>query len=455
MAFLYSKTIGFFIILFVLISVVKVRSQDFRKEYPKVGDTLPFFMLNVMHYYSKKQSSSLDFKGQPLILDFFSAGCKACFLSFPHLDSLKKEFEGRVQFILIGKKSPGLETQYESYMKHYNLNLPVDYDDSALWNQFGVLLVPYTVWVDSNGIIRQITSPYALTTEHINQFLQGKPQSLVTMENKQDQENEDHGNMFYDFRKPFLIGGNGGADSSYLYRSILCKWDYRTVSHGDIYISSKNKNCLEEIGVTINDLFILAYGDTMPFIMPYVQRDIDKLPNHFGQWATRPINESSRSDIFKYDVNTGTNLYSYSLTLPESENSGLHLQRMMRRDLKNYFSLEAKVEMRKLPCWKIVALKNAEKILRTKGDTPEWKSTFNGVTFQNQPVNSLLVEIWSYFQHEPVFIDETGIDYNIDLKINAVMADMNDIRKELRKNGLDLEKGEKQMKVIVISDALD
>ena len=256
------------IILFLVILLgTKVKSQT--KDYPKIGDTIPNFILKDLHYSKYKHLNSAVFKGKPLIIDFFSIGCKACFESFPEVNSLKKEFEGRVEFILIAKQSPGLQKQYEKYMNHYQLSLPVDYDDSTIWNQFGVLLVPYTVWVDQNGIIKQITTSFALTKDRINNFIQGKSQSFAISVNKKDDENKKKGiwiyNNFYDNQKPLLINGNGGPDSSFLFRSLLCKWDYKTYFYRDLFIGSRNKNRIQEIGVSLNILFNLAYGDTVPF----------------------------------------------------------------------------------------------------------------------------------------------------------------------------------------------
>ncbi len=446
-------------IVFVLVSTIASlnnNAQSTAKTFPKIGDHFPYFLLNDLHYYSKTKASSADFKGRPIILDFFSAGCEACFLSFPHVDSLKKEFEGRVQFILVGKKSPGLSKQFDNYKKHYSLNMPVDYDDSTIWNQFGVMLVPYTVWIDSAGIIRQITTSYALSKDRINNLLEGKSQPLGVSVNQNDGENGESGfyGGFFDRNKPLLIGGNGGSDTSFLYRSILCDWDYRTYFSRDLYISSKNKNRVQEIGVPLTTFFNLAYGDTVRFQEPTYRYDND-LPNHYGQWARYPLIESSRQFLFVSDQDSSKNMFSYSLIIPDSNSSAREMQHIMQNDLKNYFHLEATVETRKMPCWKIVALNNAEQLIKTKGGKPQWTGSFSGFSFQNQPVESLLLEIWGFHQKEFTIIDETDISYNIDLRIDAVMSDMHDIQKALQKNGLDIVMGEKEMKVIVVRDSKD
>lgn len=49
-------------------------------------------------------------------------------------------------------------------------------------------------------------------------------------------------------------------------------------------------------------------------------------------------------------------------------------------------------------------------------------------------------------------IDETGIDYQIDIRFSATMTDINEIRKELPFHGLKIETGIREMKVLVISE---
>jgi hypothetical protein len=68
------------------------------------------------------------------------------------------------------------------------------------------------------------------------------------------------------------------------------------------------------------------------------------------------------------------------------------------------------------------------------------------------PVSALINNIWGFNQDERTFLDETGIQGNIDLEMDCIWTDLNDVKKELRKNGLDLVKGEKKLKVLVIRD---
>jgi hypothetical protein len=53
----------------------------------------------------------------------------------------------------------------------------------------------------------------------------------------------------------------------------------------------------------------------------------------------------------------------------------------------------------------------------------------------------------------PILIDETGLRSNIDIFLDVPFdASWDNIRSELKKNGLDLIEGKKEMKVLIISD---
>ncbi len=77
-----------------------------------------------------------------------------------------------------------------------------------------------------------------------------------------------------------------------------------------------------------------------------------------------------------------------------------------------------------------------------------------GLTLTNQPVSALADFILAQSEvfRTAIVIDDTGIKGNIDIKLDCNLTDYVDIVRALRENGLDLVKGEKEMKVLVIRD---
>jgi hypothetical protein len=105
-----------------------------------------------------------------------------------------------------------------------------------------------------------------------------------------------------------------------------------------------------------------------------------------------------------------------------------------------------------MPYWKLVAMEGAGEKLRSKGKREFRGDGYTSVTYNNEPVSQTIFMLWAKHQLEPPFIDETGIKFNIDLTIDGFLNDLNDVKKSLQKSGLDLTKGQKEMKVIVIRD---
>ena len=107
-----------------------------------------------------------------------------------------------------------------------------------------------------------------------------------------------------------------------------------------------------------------------------------------------------------------------------------------------------------MPYWKVL-IKNdeARKTLQSQGG--EALISGSGATeivLTNQSMERLVSIMWGLYQLGPPFIDETGIEGNIDITLEGVLTDFEDFKKALERNGLKLEKGKKTMKVIVIRD---
>ena len=127
----------------------------------------------------------------------------------------------------------------------------------------------------------------------------------------------------------------------------------------------------------------------------------------------------------------------------------------MRNDLDNFFGYNVKVETRLLPAYKIVVVDSIlASGLKSKGGTPdEWGTPWTyGVKLTNMPMGEMIMALAIFHEKDPPIIDETGINYNVDLNLVADVYNFEDIRKGFQKLGLDLVKYDKPMKVVVIRD---
>jgi len=108
-----------------------------------------------------------------------------------------------------------------------------------------------------------------------------------------------------------------------------------------------------------------------------------------------------------------------------------------------------------MPCWKLVATNSAKKALLTKGGTPGFKNNYlSGYSITNYPMEFVIHKLYGYkVKPDEVYIDATGIKGNIDLSVDAILTEPDEYLKALQKNGLNLVRDEKEMKVIVVSDS--
>jgi hypothetical protein len=106
-----------------------------------------------------------------------------------------------------------------------------------------------------------------------------------------------------------------------------------------------------------------------------------------------------------------------------------------------------------MPYWRLTATEEAKKKLKTKGGPSTVVEEPTGLILNNQGIMWVLMETSKYNGDEQCpFIDETGITEPIDIRISAVMTDMSEVSRELRKKGLILEKVKKEFKVLVIRE---
>tara|TARA_R110002049_G_scaffold304317_3_gene499421 strand:+ start:218 stop:1564 length:1347 start_codon:yes stop_codon:yes gene_type:complete len=426
-----------------------------------VGQPIPNFSIDKVDYYSQKQLSSKALKGQWYILDFWGYYCLPCIKSFPKMNVLQEKFKDKIKVFLVadirGKDGfyPQTQELFNKLKAKYNLNLSVAYD-KVLMDDWKIYGVPHSIVVDDKGIVRAVMAGEDLNEEKLNILLEGgNPKDFKTRDHFSDKENL--GLKSYNPGKLLLVDGNGGKGNDFLFRSLLSLYN-----HDDNYYPGKVRfknaniegtNTFLIMGAPLGALYHYAFfGNYISLNFPEDQ--IDKI-------YKEPVLEIKDSTLFtnpyKLDKhNRYEKLFNYSYSTPYAKKGGKeYLMEVMQRDLKNYFDFDVAVERRLMPCWKLISLsENTKTTLKTKGgNTIVPEVLVGGFTLNNISVDYLLKIIPNgLYIEEPVF-NETGIEHNIDITLDAILTDYEDVIKALRKNGLDLVKTKKMVRVLVIKDS--
>lgn len=418
---------------------------------PLVGKAMPDFELSKVTHFSQTKVSLKDFKGKWLFLDFWFPSCTSCIQSFPKVNEIHREFKKELTWMMVGlndkKYNKGIEQFYEKMRIKRNLEMPVAYD-SSLATKWDIHAMPYIIIVDPSGIVRFITDGRNLTKERIRKLLDGE--NLTFYQSNASSTKLDSAK----------VSNNSKLKTDkLLYCSVITEWNGEDQWWIEIdrWVTWPDDELRKGYKLSMAPLIALYYYAYLGRMSWTVEHD-----SLYGKFYPKPILEVSDSTLFAYSFGTGdsgsiTGMYNYNLLLRTKEITKERVTKLMREDLKRVFKYEASIETRTMPVWKLVEIKpGSVKKLKTKGDaqfaTPGTHAA--GYTITNYPAKYLVATISFYMNdHQPPFVDETGVTGNIDFSLKADMTNIEDVRKAIRKQGFDLVKGNKEMKVLVISDS--
>ncbi|HEV7330431.1 MAG TPA: TlpA disulfide reductase family protein [Flavisolibacter sp.] len=287
-----------------------------------VGDTLPSGALN-----PKFQTPNAKL----LILDFWATWCTACLKAFPRLDSLRRQYNGDLQVLLVNSLSTGDKGQKAAaYFKKWKARhgrtfpFPSLVEDTVLTQLFPFSTIPHYVWLDEKLRVLAITGSEELTAANITAALENRPLQVRT---KADVRN-------YDEARPLLVGGNGGGGEALRFHTLISGYiqglptgtrKQQTPDGRYTKLTYTNRSVL--------NLYRIAYGNSFP-----ANRVVLEVPD------TTRLTKSTDWGHWKYN-----NTFCYEILTPP-----LTLEKALARmqsDLVSFFGYTAAVETRALDTW--------------------------------------------------------------------------------------------------------
>jgi len=455
-------------ILLLLMPAVFVLAQTKKYTFPKVGDKIMNHTFSNLINEPREQVSINDYKGKWLILDFWGSYCSGCIASFPKLNELHYKFKSKVKIIAVGATSGTNERLdgdrktkllFDLNRNKYNLDFTAAFDSTAAY-KYGANQVPHILIINPFGVVMSVTTKIDETI--IKHYLNGgNPlhNSLIDSYRLYDVIRA------YDFKVPLLTSGDltqTGIDTTFFYRSLFVKWNKSMIQYQLLGFEggiNKSPDLLgrraELFGFSLEEMIRLAYIKSTAFLTN--EEIADSI--YF-----KVVFETKNSDYVKpKNYEKLENCYAYSITGPLK--SKVDANSILLGDLKNAFKISITTETRELPVWKIIVVNpDLIKRNRTKGQAKSISSIneFMGYNLTNWSIddirrNILHNSLYNRYGGEvfeiPHIVDETGIDYNLDLTIEGYYKDYDEIRKSLNNSGLDLVPGIKNYKCILVRDA--
>ncbi len=433
-------------LLVVLFSLIHTYSypQIFPLRALHVGDTLPGLELQVLNGGLTRVTLP-DTVHRLSLLSFWSPSCSFSTgelyrlarlqQSYPAMDILPVGFDVEQgttveEFITLKRKTKKpvpLRTGVQSVR------------DSVLTRLFPFRGVPHYVWLNEKGIVLGITDDLAVNTRNIEAGLRGEPMHLALK----------YFDPSFDAFKPLLVNGNGGNDSTFVYRSLF---------------TSYNPGIdLPQIAITDSVKTRIAVGNMTPYGL--ILAALSGIPNMFGKLGYDPLRKRvlietgsrlfdlKRQESLQHDDTRRTEYqqqeFCYELLLP-SEFSVEEGYRKMLADVCSFFKIKVSVQKRQIPCLLLTA--NHKRKLLTKGNPTLANISEDKLSYRFG--NCTVDRIISFFNaclQVPFIKNETGIMKPADLEMDLKsLSSVKELQICLSKYGLHLQTGTAYVDVLVI-----
>lgn len=309
-------------ICIVVLCLININTIAAQTKKLSVGDQMPDVPLKNVINYSKNELKLSDFKGKYVILDFWNHNCHYCLASFKNIDSMQKMFAGKLQIILVNKEDKNFTENFFLTRKQIKQPaVPLATDNKKLIDLFPKEGYPYSVWIDKNGIIRQMALAHNITAAHLTEFMEDRPLNLNNATRK----------MFYG---PLFNYKSDSLEKKIGYFSCITRY-IDDINIG-FYEISKFNDSLAEIsssGSSIVELYKKAYREGDKYNFNQEGALILRVKNT-SQYV-RPTDPGLKDDWDKQHS------YNYTLFIPIRKRKEAY--KIMQQDLERYFGLKASV----------------------------------------------------------------------------------------------------------------
>lgn len=421
---------------------VSLSVHDLSAQALKAGDHLPPQIwsqpLKVINHPEGKETITLnDYKGKLIILDFWATWCGSCVGMLPKMNSLQKEFEGRLQILPVTYQT-GREVS--EFMNRYAqrtdrlIALPDVVEDTLLRSFFPHTYLPHYVWINEDGVFSIATEAGEINAQKISDFLNhAKPVMTAKVDPTR--------NVAYDIEKPLLVNGNGGDGSNLIYHSLLTGYTEGLKGGFSIRTDSVSGRKVTVTNCSRLWLYRLAYAEPGKWF----DEGSVVIESDFPERLTSKLSGERYRQWLRAE-----NGYCYELKVPRYLVG--ETNRIMRTDLEKLFpQFIASVENRPVACLVLEIADSALLPASTKGepvvyvDPYEWR-------IANVPLY-VLVDRINKLQNYPLsVVDQTGLKYPLTLTIEAGLHDLTKLKQQLALNGLTVTEKQVDHPVLVIRD---
>ncbi|MCW2277391.1 TlpA family protein disulfide reductase [Heliophilum fasciatum] len=98
-------------------------------------------------------------KGKPVVLNFWASWCPPCRMEMPDLNQFSQDYQAQVHVLGINATFNDDKDKAKKYIASEGLLFPIVFDESTISpaaKAYGVTAFPTTVFIDANGVVRDV-----------------------------------------------------------------------------------------------------------------------------------------------------------------------------------------------------------------------------------------------------------------------------------------------------------
>lgn len=396
----------------------------------KIGDQVPDILIDNIINNDKRSIRTSDYKDKLLVLDFWDTTCSVCIASMPKLDSLQKVFSDQIKLLSVTWQPEDMITKFfktNRFLTEHKppVNRASVVDDRALRTYFRYETNPHVVWIYKGKVVA-ITGGEYITKENIQTLLDGQ---AVDWQLKTER---------FDATTPLL--------------TINTLWQDATQSsvYGYSVLTGQATSVPEQGGINFiqdsvqNHTRVAIFNQSIFHTYQMLLVNTRSGPPAFITTPGRiflEVKDPSRY-LFKEEYGNMSDWNKKNLICYENVKHGIIEKTVMVKqavhDLNNRLGVEGRYEKRKVKC--LVFVKTDKPITDTLA-----------IEKGGMPINGIVLMHLDMQRKFPPAIDETGFTGGLNLQpYDGTIAGL---QKEVQRHGLDLIEAEREIEVLVISDA--